>query len=71
MAWNDKQTMQIHLKEVTMGSNLKRKEYGTVMLSGANKDGLELLVKISWRTAFDKYFDETLRTPSSVTALYS
>ena len=51
-----------------MGSNLKRKEYSTVWSSGVNEDGVELLVKTSWRTALQKYFDEKIRTPSSVTA---
>ena len=43
MAWLDKQAMQKYLKELIMGSNLKRKEYGTVMSSEANGNGLELL----------------------------
>ena len=49
-------------------SNLKRKEYGTVMSSEANENGLELLNNISWRVVLQKYFDETMRTPSSVMA---
>ena len=51
MAWHDKQAMHEYLMELMMWSNLNRKEYGTVMSSGANKDGLELLVKIFWKTA--------------------
>ena len=39
--------MQEYLKELITGSNLKRKEYGTVMSSEANENGLELLNKIS------------------------
>ena len=68
MAWHDKQAMQEYLKELETGSNLKRKEYGTVMSSEANENGLELLNKTSWRVALQKYFDETMRTPSSVMA---
>ena len=45
IAWHDKQAMHEYLMELKIGSNLKRKEYGTVMSTGANKDGLELLVK--------------------------
>ena len=51
-----------------MGSNLKEKEYGFVMSSKADEDDLELLVKGSWRKTLQKYFHETMRTPSSVTA---
>ena len=61
MTLHDKQAMQ-------EGSNLERKEYGTVMSSEANENGLELLNKISWRVALPKFFDETMRTPSSVMA---
>ena len=43
--------MQEHLKELVTRSNLKRKEYGTVMSSEANENGLELLNNISWRVA--------------------
>ena len=59
--------MHEYLMGLRMGSNLKKKEYDTVMSSGANEDGLEI-VKIFRRTALQKYFDETMRTPSSVTA---
>ena len=55
-----------HLKELVTGSNLTREEYGTVMSSEANENGLELLNKISWKVALQKYFDETMGTPSSV-----
>ena len=34
----------------------------------ANESGLELLSKNSWKEALQKYFDETMRTPSSVKA---
>ena len=34
MAWSKKKAMQEHLQELTESSNLKRKEYGTVMSSG-------------------------------------
>ena len=68
MAWHDKQAMQEYLEELMMGLSLKRKEHGAVMLSGANEDGLEQLVKNSWSTALQKFFDETMPTPSSVTA---
>ena len=47
MAWNEKQAMQEYLKELTENSNLNRKEYGTVMSSDANKNGLEKLLEIS------------------------
>ena len=47
MAWNEKQTMQEYLKELTENSNLNRKEYGTVMSSEANAIGLENLLEIS------------------------
>ena len=49
-------------------SNLKRKEDGTVTSSRANENGLELLNKISWKTALQKYFDETMPKPSSLMA---
>ena len=68
LAWHDKQAMQEHLKELVTGLNMKRQENGTVMSSEANENGLELLNNISWRLALQKYFDETMRTPSSVTA---
>ena len=61
MAWHDKQTLQEYLKELEMGSNLKRKEYSSRMSSEANETGLELLNKTSWRTALQKYFDESMR----------
>ena len=44
-------------------------EYSHItMPSGANKEGLEQMIKISLRTALQKYFDKTMRTPSTVTA---
>ena len=52
IAWHDKQAMQEHLKELETGSNLKRKEYGTVMSLEANENGLEFLNKTSWRVAY-------------------
>ena len=63
MAWYDKQAMQEYLKDLMTVSNLKRKEYGTVMSSEANLNGLELLNKITWKAALQKCFDETMRTP--------
>ena len=70
MAWHNKRAVHEYLKELTVGSNNKRKDYDTVMSSQVNEDinGLELLNKISWRTAPQKFFDETMRTSSSVTA---
>ena len=68
MAWHDKQALQENLKELITGSNLKRKEYGTVMSSEANENGVELLSETSWKAALQKFFDETMRTPSSVMA---
>ena len=60
--------MQEYLKELITGLNLKRKGYGTVMSSEANENGLELLSKTSWKAAQRKYFDKTMRAPSSVMA---
>ena len=68
ISWNDKQAMQEYLKELITGSNLKRKEHGTVISTEANENGLELQSKVSWKAALQKYFDETIRTPSSVIA---
>ena len=68
MVWRDKQAMQEYLKDLVTGSNLKRKEYATVMSPEAKKNVLELLNKISWNVALQKCFDETMRTPSSVMA---
>ena len=68
ISWNDKQAMQEYLKELIRGSNLKRKEHGTVISTEANENGLELQSKVSWKAALQKYFDETIRTPSSVIA---
>ena len=68
MAWNEKQAMQEYLKELTENSNLKRKEYGTVMSSEANEIGLEKLLEISWRAALQRHFDETMHAPATVAA---
>ena len=68
MAWNEKQAMQEYLKELTENSNLKRKEYGTVMSSEANEIGLEKLLEVSWRAALQRYFDETMHAPATVAA---
>ena len=68
MAWNEKQAMQEYLRELTENSNLKRKEYGTVMSSEANEIGLEKLLEISWRAALQRYFDETMHAPTTVAA---
>ena len=68
MEGHDKQAMQGYLKKLVTGSNLKKKEYSTVMSTGANEDSLEFLVKITWRTALPKCFDETMRQPSKMTA---
>ena len=57
MARNEKNAMQEYLQELTENSNLKRKEYGTVMSSEANEIGLEQLLIISWRAALQIYFD--------------
>ena len=56
------------MNELKTDSNLERKEYGTVMSSEANENGLALLSKTSWSVALQKYFDETLRAPSSAMA---
>ena len=68
MAWNEKQAMQEYLKELTENSNLNRKEYGMVMSWEANEIGLEKLLKISWRAALQRYFDETMHAPATVAA---
>ena len=68
MAWNEKQAMQEYLKVLTENSNLKRKEYGTVMSSEANEIGLEKLLEISWRAALQRHFDETMHKPATVAA---
>ena len=60
--------MQEYLKDLMTGSNLKRKEYGIVTSSEANENGLEILNIIFSKTALQKHFDETMRTPSSVMA---
>ena len=51
MAWHDKQAMQEFLKDLLTRSNLKMKEYGIVMSSEANENGLELLNKNFWKAA--------------------
>ena len=68
MAWNEKQTMQEYLKELTENSNLNWKEDGTVMSSEANKIGQEKLLEISWRAALQRYFDGTMHAPATVAA---
>ena len=68
MAWSEKRAMQEYLKELTENANLNRKEYGTVMSSGANEIGLEKLLEISWRAALQRYFDETMHAPATVAA---
>ena len=68
MAWNERQAMQQYLKELTENSNLNRKEYGTVMSSEANEIGLDKMLKISWRAALQRYFDETMHAPATVAA---
>ena len=70
MAWYDKQAIQEHLKELETCSNLKRKKSGTVMSSEVNENALELLNKIFCKVALQKYFDETMRTPSSSVMAY-
>ena len=47
MAWHDKQAMQEYLIELIPGSNLMRKENGTVISSEANENCSELLSKMS------------------------
>ena len=39
-----------------------------MMSSEANENGLELLSKISWKAALQKYFDEIMLTLSSLMA---
>ena len=51
MARKEKKAIQEHLQELMEGSNLKRKEYGSVILSVASENGLEQLLKISWRVS--------------------
>ena len=68
MAWSEKKAIQDDLQELTENSSLKRKEYGTVMSSEMNEIGLEQLLKISWRAALQKYFDETMYAPATVAA---
>ena len=67
MAWHDKQTIQEYLKELVTGSHLKGDKYGTVMSSEAYEDGLEQIVNMSWRAALQKYFDDNMNTPSTLT----
>ena len=50
------------------GSNLKRKEYGSVMLSEASESGREQLLKISWGVALQRHFDKTMNALSTVAA---
>ena len=68
MAWNEKNAMQEYLQELKENSNLKRKEYGTVMSSEANETQLGLLLKISWRAAHQRYFDENMHAPATMAA---
>ena len=68
MAWDEKQAMQDYLKELTENCLLSRKEYGTVISSEANEIGLEKLLKISWRAALQRYFDDTIHAPATVAA---
>ena len=68
MVCRDKQDKLEYLKDLVTGSNLKRKEYATVMSPEAKENVFELLYKISWNVALQKCFDETMRTPSSVMA---
>ena len=68
MAWNEKQSMQEYLRELTENSNLSRKEYGTVISTEAKEIGLERLLEISWRAALQRYFDETMHAPAMVAA---
>ena len=48
------------------GSNLKRKEYDTVMSLEANDNGLEQLLKFSSTVVFKKYFDKFTNATSKV-----
>ena len=68
MAWNEKNAMQGYVQEFAENSNLKRTEYGAVLSSEANEIGLEQLLKISWRAALQRYFDETMHAPATVVA---
>ena len=68
MAWNEKNAKQEYLQELTENSYLKRKAYGTVMSSDANEIGLRQLLKIFWRAALQKYFDESMHAPVTVAA---
>ena len=68
MAWNEKNVMQEYPQELTENSNLKRKEYGTVMSSEANENGLGQLLKIFWRAALQRYFEETMHAPATKAA---
>ena len=47
MTWSEKKAMREHLQELVEGSNLKRKEYGTVMSSEANESGLKQQVRLA------------------------
>ena len=47
MVWSVMKAMQEHLQDLMEGSNLKRKEYVTVMPSEATENRLEQLLKIS------------------------
>ena len=68
MAWSEKKAMQEYLQQLTENSNLKRKEFGTVMSSAANEIGLEQLLKISRMATLQKYFEETMYAPATVAA---
>ena len=68
MTWSAKNAMQEYLQELTENSNLKQKEYGTVMSSEANEIGLEQLSKTFWRAALQRYFDDTMDAPAMVAA---
>ena len=54
MAWNEKKAIREHSQELIEGSNLKRKENGTVMSSEAEENGLEQLLKIYWMVALER-----------------
>ena len=68
MAWIEKKTMQEHLQDSMEVSDLKRKVYGSLMPSEANENGLEQLLKVSWRVDLQIYFDKVMNAPSTVLA---
>ena len=69
MALEDKSAMNGYLEMMMQGTTLKKKAYGTLVLSEMHAETIEKLVSLPWRAVVLRYFEEEMRATPKIHAL--